>query len=43
MLPTILIGVQRPIVGCFGIAEASRDQFKKVKQISMQKYHLIFH
>lgn len=43
MLPSILIGVQKPIfVGCFGIVEASRDQFQKVNQISMRNYHLKF-
>lgn len=32
MMPTILIGVQRPIVvGCFGIFSCSREQFKMVK------------
>lgn len=36
MLPTILVGLQKPIVlGCFGIVSGSRDQFKKViKQIN---------
>lgn len=31
ILPTTLIGVQKPVViGCFGTFEGSRDQFKKV-------------
>lgn len=31
LLPTIMINVQEPIViGCFGIMNGSRDQFKKV-------------
>lgn len=31
VLPTILSGVQKPIVlGCFGTVSGSRDQFKKV-------------
>lgn len=35
MLPTILVGVQEPIViECFGIISGSRDQFKKVKSNS---------
>lgn len=33
MLSNLLIGVQMPmLVGCFGIAEGSREQFKKVSQ-----------
>lgn len=31
MLPTILIGVQKPIfIECYGIFDCSREQFKKV-------------
>lgn len=31
MLPTIITGVQKPIVvGCFGVCYSSREQFKKV-------------
>lgn len=34
LLPTILINTQEPIViGCFGMMDGSRDQFKKVNEI----------
>lgn len=35
LLPTILINTQEPIViGCFGLMNGSRDQFKKVNEIA---------
>lgn len=34
MLPTIMMNAQKPVImGCFGIAASSRDQFKKVNSI----------